>query len=105
MSKAVKLRNLGQRERNRLAKAGESDRAIKVKMVGDYEPCADFTNQIASQNIFSLGNGKVAKQTDVSLFVFLFSLLYITLVFRSHVMRIYSTKMYIYSPLKSTRSS
>ncbi|OCH88156.1 GTP binding protein 4 [Obba rivulosa] len=31
-SKAVKLRNLGQRERNMLAKAGESDRAIKVKM-------------------------------------------------------------------------
>ncbi|KAH8107497.1 P-loop containing nucleoside triphosphate hydrolase protein [Phellopilus nigrolimitatus] len=32
-SKAVKLRNLGQRERNMQAKAGESDRAIKVKMV------------------------------------------------------------------------
>ncbi|OBZ70927.1 putative nucleolar GTP-binding protein 1 [Grifola frondosa] len=31
-SKAVKLRNLGQRERNMHAKAGESDRAIKVKM-------------------------------------------------------------------------
>ncbi|KZS98317.1 GTP binding protein 4 [Sistotremastrum niveocremeum HHB9708] len=31
-SKAVKLRNLGQRERNRQAKAGESDRAIKTKM-------------------------------------------------------------------------
>jgi len=33
VSKAVKLRNLGQRERNMHAKAGESDRAIKVKMV------------------------------------------------------------------------
>lgn len=32
VSKAVKLRNLGQRERNMHAKAGESDRAIKVKM-------------------------------------------------------------------------
>lgn len=31
-SKAVKLRNLGQRRRNMLAKAGESDRAIRVKM-------------------------------------------------------------------------
>ncbi|KAL4073746.1 P-loop containing nucleoside triphosphate hydrolase protein [Scleroderma citrinum] len=31
-SKAVKLRNLGQRSRNMHAKAGESDRAIKVKM-------------------------------------------------------------------------
>ncbi|KAK0475552.1 P-loop containing nucleoside triphosphate hydrolase protein [Armillaria novae-zelandiae] len=31
-SKATKLRNLGQRPRNQLAKAGESDRAIKVKM-------------------------------------------------------------------------
>ncbi|KAF9526866.1 P-loop containing nucleoside triphosphate hydrolase protein [Crepidotus variabilis] len=30
--KAVKLRNLGQRPRNMLAKAGESDRAIRVKM-------------------------------------------------------------------------
>lgn len=36
-SKAVKLRNLGQRPRNMLAKAGESDRAIRVKMVC---PCA-----------------------------------------------------------------
>ncbi|KAG8835673.1 Nucleolar GTP-binding protein 1 [Serendipita sp. 399] len=31
ISKAVQLRNLGQRERNRLAKAGESDRAIHIK--------------------------------------------------------------------------
>ncbi|KAH7339983.1 putative NOG1-nucleolar G-protein required for 60S ribosomal subunit biogenesis [Rhizoctonia solani] len=30
--KAIKLRNLGQRERNMHARAGESDRAIKVKM-------------------------------------------------------------------------
>jgi nucleolar GTP-binding protein len=33
VSKAIKLRNLGQRPRNMLAKAGESDRAIRVKMV------------------------------------------------------------------------
>jgi hypothetical protein len=32
-SKAERLRNLGQRGRNMLAKAGESDRAIRVKMV------------------------------------------------------------------------
>jgi len=32
VSKAIKLRNLGQRERNMHAKAGESDRAIKTKM-------------------------------------------------------------------------
>ncbi|KAF7797295.1 hypothetical protein EIP86_008490 [Pleurotus ostreatoroseus] len=31
-SKALRLRNLGQRERNMHAKAGESDRAIRVKM-------------------------------------------------------------------------
>ncbi|TFK64849.1 GTP binding protein 4 [Pluteus cervinus] len=31
-SKAVKLRNLGQRPRNQLAKAGESDRSIRTKM-------------------------------------------------------------------------
>jgi len=30
--RAVKLRNLGQRPRNMLAKAGEGDRAIKTKM-------------------------------------------------------------------------
>lgn len=35
-SRAVKLRNLGQRPRNMLAKAGESDRAIRVKMVCAY---------------------------------------------------------------------
>ncbi|KAJ6554011.1 P-loop containing nucleoside triphosphate hydrolase protein [Mycena vulgaris] len=32
LDKAVKLRNLGQRPRNMLAKAGEGDRAIKTKM-------------------------------------------------------------------------
>lgn len=32
-SRAVKLRNLGQRPRNMLAKAGEGDRVIKTKMV------------------------------------------------------------------------
>jgi len=31
-AKATKMRNLSQRERNRLAKAGEADRAIKTKM-------------------------------------------------------------------------
>ena len=37
VSKAIKLRNLGQRERNMHAKAGESDRAIKVKMVSRHD--------------------------------------------------------------------
>jgi len=32
-SKAIRLRNLGRRERNMHAKAGESDRAIRVKKV------------------------------------------------------------------------
>ncbi|KAI9442475.1 P-loop containing nucleoside triphosphate hydrolase protein [Lactarius indigo] len=32
-SKAIRLRNISQRRRNMLAKAGESDRAIRVKMV------------------------------------------------------------------------
>ena len=32
-NRATKLRNLGQRPRNMLAKAGEGDRAIKTKMV------------------------------------------------------------------------
>ena len=33
ISKAAKLRNLGQRDRNRLAKAGDADRVITTKMV------------------------------------------------------------------------
>lgn len=37
VSKAVKLRNFGQRERNMHARAGESDRAIKVKMVSFHD--------------------------------------------------------------------
>jgi hypothetical protein len=37
VSKAVRLRNLGQRERNMHAKAGESDRAIRVKMVSRHD--------------------------------------------------------------------
>lgn len=35
MNKALKLRNLGQRERNYHARAGEADRAITTKMVRD----------------------------------------------------------------------
>jgi nucleolar GTP-binding protein len=31
-SKAIRMRNVSQRQRNMLAKAGESDRAIRVKM-------------------------------------------------------------------------
>lgn len=42
-AKAIKLRNLGQRERNYQAKAGEADRAIKTKMVGTH----DFPSQRA----------------------------------------------------------
>lgn len=82
-SRAVKLRNLGQRPRNMLAKAGEGDRVIKTKMVG-----ASFLNDLLianpgifllllySRNICSLGNVKVAKQIvdDSLLFLHLVSL-------------------------------
>lgn len=64
-SKAVKLRNLSQRERNYNARAGEGDRAITTKMV-----CGTswILNLLAltclhSQSIFSLGNAKLAKLT------------------------------------------
>ena len=61
VSKAVKLRNLGQRERNMHAKAGESDRAIKVKMVGChhrgvYPTCSP--QPIYSPSTCFLGNEK-----------------------------------------------
>jgi hypothetical protein len=58
------MRNLSQRERNRLAKAGEADRAIKTKMVGYifFDPCSLLTT-CTSQNISSLASGRVAKPT------------------------------------------
>jgi hypothetical protein len=39
VSKAIKLRNLGQRRRNMFGKAGESDRAIRTKMVCIFLVC------------------------------------------------------------------
>jgi hypothetical protein len=67
VSKAVKLRNLGQRERNMHAKAGESDRAIKVKMVG----CRDqrvyparSPQPICSRSTYFLGNEKEERLRD-----------------------------------------
>lgn len=49
VAKAVKLRNLGQRERNMHARAGESDRAIKVKMVSFYGGKGDFSTGCSSR--------------------------------------------------------
>ena len=66
VSKAVRLRNLGQRERNMHAKAGESDRAIRVKMVsrrvqrdGQVSP-----RPIHSQSIYFLGNERRERHRD-----------------------------------------
>lgn len=61
-SKAVKLRNLGQRERNYHAKAGESDRAIKTKMVGAYSSCYSLltSNTMQPKHLFS-GKRKMGK--------------------------------------------
>jgi hypothetical protein len=62
-AKAIQLRNLSQRERNRQAKAGESDRAIKTKMVCHrLSVISRFLTITVSQNIFSLESGRVAKQ-------------------------------------------
>ena len=61
VSKAVKLRNLGQRERNMHAKAGESDRAIRVKMVGCHRQRIHPTcssRSTCSRSTCSLGNEK-----------------------------------------------
>ncbi|KAG9073860.1 Nucleolar GTP-binding protein 1 [Ceratobasidium sp. UAMH 11750] len=48
-SKAVKLRNLGQRERNMLAKAGESDRAIRVKKVSGLRVVGTLADVLAAK--------------------------------------------------------
>ena len=66
-SRAVKLRNLGQRPRNMLAKAGEGDRTIKTKMVGaSYLHVLRIADPdfllLHSRNIFSLGSVKEAKR-------------------------------------------
>ena len=80
-SRAVKLRNLGQRPRNMLAKAGEGDRAIKTKMVGTSSlhilPTADPDFLILhSRNIYSLGSVKEVKQiADNALVLFFLSLM------------------------------
>lgn len=64
-AKATKLRNLGQRERNMLAKAGESDRAIKVKKVSlDWmERRVGIDMDDVSQNTCSRESARVARRT------------------------------------------
>jgi hypothetical protein len=92
-SKTIRLRNLGQRKRNMHAKAGESDRAIRVKMVRIFSgllvfrhpvvsaavlgslrssaslfpPAADTTSHTIlpdfSRNISSLGSGREGRPT------------------------------------------
>jgi hypothetical protein len=62
--KAIKLRNLGQRERNMHARAGESDRAIKVKMVCELCPIIWFNHLSSthSQNTYMRVKGKAERQ-------------------------------------------
>ena len=72
VSKAVKLRNLGQRERNMHAKAGESDRAIKVKMVSCLPQRVHPTHSsrpIYSRSTCFLGNEKQGRLRDDEKFV------------------------------------
>ena len=74
VSKAVKLRNLGQRERNMHAKAGESDRAIRIKMVSRHDEREESIPLCSYRPIFSrstcfLGNGKREKLKDDEGFV------------------------------------
>jgi len=73
VSKAVKLRNLGQRQRNMHARAGESDRAIKVKMVGcrdqrEFHPVCS-SQPLYSRSICFLGNGRQGRLRDDESFV------------------------------------
>lgn len=73
VSKAVKLRNLGQRERNMHAKAGESDRAIKVKMVGFHDHLESKQGRlwtiVYSRNTYFPANGKLGRLKDDEGFV------------------------------------
>ena len=67
VSKALKLRNLGQRERNMHAKAGESDRAIKAKMVGCHRWRVHPTRSpepICSRSTCFLGSEKQERHRD-----------------------------------------
>jgi len=84
VSKAVKLRNLGQRERNMHAKAGESDRAIKVKMVSCPRPKVNPTRSsrpICSRSIYFRGNENQERLRDDE---FVLSRLRIPPLFRSY---------------------
>jgi nucleolar GTP-binding protein len=70
-SKALKLRNLGQRERNMHARAGESDRAIKTKMVGCFSVCVGCESNggvSLSQSICLLESGRWARRIADSRF-------------------------------------
>lgn len=75
VSKAVRLRNLGQRERNMHAKAGESDRAIRVKMVSRHDRGGRAESRfcsprpIFSRSICFLGNGRRERHRDDEGFV------------------------------------
>ena len=75
VSKAVRLRNLGQRERNMHAKAGESDRAIRVKMVSRHDRGGRVESRFCSpRTIFSpsicfLGNERRERHRDDKGFV------------------------------------
>ena len=86
VSKAVKLRNLGQRQRNMHARAGESDRAIKVKMVGCHDQ-REFRPVCSSQPLYSrntcfLANERQERLKDGEGFAL--SRLRVPPIFRSH---------------------
>jgi len=84
VSKAVKLRNLGQRERNMHAKAGESDRAIKTKMVSSPRSRVHPTRSswsTFSQSTCFRGNENQERLRDDE---FVLSHLGIPLLFRSY---------------------
>ncbi len=66
ISKATRLRNLGQRGRNMLAKAGESDRAIRVKMVRFF---VTFENFVVPSSRPILGWTPGVCALDIFLFV------------------------------------
>jgi hypothetical protein len=68
-NRAVKLRNLGQRPRNMLAKAGEADRHIQTKVVDGVETIYTGTGRplnyfFSSPNICFPARGRGGRQTD-----------------------------------------
>jgi hypothetical protein len=105
-SKALKLRNLGQRERNYHAKAGESDRKIQTKMVRwDLDAITQRLMcgvSFCSPSTYSRANGKLGRPTGdnwlyppflSSCFLFLYERICSNILLPFFLFRIYTVRV------------